>query len=50
MNMPIRSSGDQCSIMSEPVVTPRIQRKLGVRSRVGIAAWACDTGHADPRS
>ena len=27
-----------------------IQSKLGVRNRVGIAAWAWDTGHADPRS
>jgi DNA-binding NarL/FixJ family response regulator len=27
-----------------------IHRKLGVRNRVGIAAWAWDTGHADPRS
>ena len=27
-----------------------IQRKLGVPNRVGIAAWAWDTGHADPRS
>jgi DNA-binding NarL/FixJ family response regulator len=27
-----------------------IQHKLDVRNRVGIAAWAWDTGHADPRS
>lgn len=27
-----------------------IQRKLEVRNRVGIAAWAWDSGHADPRS
>lgn len=25
-----------------------IQRKLGARNRVGIAAWAWDTGHATP--
>ena len=25
-----------------------VQRKLGVRNRVGIAAWAWDTGHATP--
>jgi DNA-binding CsgD family transcriptional regulator len=27
-----------------------IQQKLGVRNRVGIAAWAWETGHRQPNS
>ncbi|MEU0313168.1 response regulator transcription factor [Nocardioides sp. NPDC006273] len=53
---PLARGGSNAEIAVDLFISPgtvknhiaNIQRKLGVRNRVGIAAWAWETGHSKP--